>query len=101
MSDNASYIAAFVICFLNVLIFTLIYYKLSEWYDGLTKLLQLAQALLFVFAIILCFHFYSLKLNLTLTIIVVLLAGDVLEVWYGFIMNAYCKVMARFSKSKK
>ncbi|MCB0495824.1 MAG: CHASE2 domain-containing protein [Cyclobacteriaceae bacterium] len=101
MGSTGSYIAAFILCFSNILVFTLIYYKLSEWYDGLTKLLQLLQALLFTFLIILAFHLYNYKLDLTLAIILVLLAGDVLEVYYGFVMNAYCGVMARIKKLKK
>ncbi len=98
MSEWSSIVVSIIICFLNVLLFTIIYYKFSEWYDGVTKLLQLAQALVFVFMIILSFHFYNFKLNLTLTIIVVLLSGDVLEVFYGFVMNAYCKILEKFKK---
>ncbi len=101
MSENLSYAIAFLMCFLNVLMFTVIYQKYSEWYDGATKLLQLTQALLFVFAIILFFHYFSYKLNITLTIIVVLLAGDVLEVYYGFVMNAYCKTLEKIKTLKK
>lgn len=99
MSVWSSWILAAVVCFLNVLLFTIIYYKFSDWYDGSTKLLQLAQALLFVFIIILSFHFYNFKLNLTITIIVVLLSGDVLEVYYGFIMNAYCRLLKKLKKT--
>lgn len=98
MGSTLSTIIAFVICFINILVFTLIYYKMSEWYDGLTKLLQLAQALLFFFLIIVFFSLYRYKLDLTLTIILVLLAGDVLEVYYGFVMNAYCRLLSYFKK---
>ncbi len=99
MGEYTSYIIAFLICFFNVLIFTIIYQKYSKWYDGATKLLQLTQALIFVFMIILFFHYFSYKLNLTYTIIVVLLAGDVLEVYYGFVMNAYCKILEKIKKN--
>ncbi len=98
MSETTSNAVAFIILFFNVLLFTIIYYKFSAWYDGVTKLLQLVQALIFVFIIILVFHLFSFKLNLTYTIIVVLLAGDVLEVYYGFVMNAYCKVLKKIKK---
>jgi len=98
MGKNTSYVVAFFMLFFNVLLFTIIYYKYSSWYDGVTKLIQLTQALIFVFLIILFFHWFSYKLDLTLTIIVVLLAGDVLEVYYGFIMNAYCKVLKKIKK---
>ncbi len=90
MSKPASIALAVIVLFLNVLLFTIIYFKHSEWYDGVTKVIQLAQALVFMFLIIAVFNYYSFKLDLTLTIIVVLLAGDVLEVYYGFISNIYC-----------
>ncbi|VAW27905.1 Adenylate cyclase [hydrothermal vent metagenome] len=98
MGENTSYIIAFFMLFINVLLFTIIYYKFSSWYDGVTKLLQLAQALVFVFMIILFFHLFSYKLDLTYTIILVLLAGDVLEVYYGFIMKFYCKILEKVKK---
>lgn len=99
MSEFYGYILAFFVCFLNVLLFTIIYTKWSKWYDGVTKLIQLAQVMIFVFIIILFFHLYNFKLNLTVTIIAVLLAGDILEVFYGFIVNAYCKILERFKKN--
>ncbi len=95
MPDVYGYILAFIVCFLNVLVFTIIYIKWSKWYDGVTKLIQLAQAMVFVFIIILFFHLYNFKLNLTFTIIAVLIAGDVLEVFYGFVMNAYCWILKK------
>lgn len=99
MSEQTGDILAFIILFFNVLVFTIIYYKFSSWYDGVTKLLQLAQALVFVFMIIVFFHLFSYKLNLTYTIIVVLLSGDVLEVYYGFVMNSYCKILDKLKKN--
>jgi CHASE2 domain-containing sensor protein len=99
MSENAGDILAFLICFLNVLLFTIIYYKWAKWYDGVTKLIQLMQAMVFVFTIILFFHLYNFKLNLTVTIIAVLLAGDVLEVFYGFVMNGYCWILNKLKKN--
>ncbi len=101
MSVLTGKIVAFVVLFFNVLLFTIIYYKFSEWYDGVTKLLQLAQALIFVFMIILAFYLFNIKLNLTYTIVVVLLAGDVLEVYYGFVMNVYCKAVEKIKTLKK
>lgn len=92
MSDHQATLLAILVCFLNVVGFSIIYYKLDKWYDGITKLIQLLEALLFTFIIILVFHYFNFKLNLTLTIIAVLFAGDSLEVYYGVIVNGWEKI---------
>jgi len=92
MSDKQGIWLAILVCYLNVFLFSIIYYKLDKWYDGITKLIQLVEALLFTFIIILVFHYFNFKLNLTLTIIAVLFAGDSLEVYYGLIVNGWEKI---------
>ncbi|MEN8250098.1 MAG: CHASE2 domain-containing protein [Bacteroidota bacterium] len=92
MTETQGIWLAILVCFLNVFLFSIIYYKMDRWYDGLTKLIQLTEALLFTFIIILVFHYFSYKLNLTLTIIAVLFAGDTLEVYYGVIVNAWERI---------
>ena len=91
MTEVQSMVLAVLVCFLNVVVFSLIYYYLDRWYDGITKLLQLLQALIFTFIIILVFHYFNFKLNLTYTIVAVLFAGDSLEVYYGVIVNTWEK----------
>ena len=92
MSDTSSLILAILVCFLNVVVFSIIYYKMDKWYDGVTKLMQLVEALILTFIIIIVFHYFNFKLNLTMTIIAVLFAGDSLEVYYGVIVNGYEKI---------
>ncbi len=99
MNKSVGYLLAFLIAYINVLVFTIIYYRYADWYDGVTKILQLAQALVFIFIIILFFHWFSYKLDLTLTIVLVLLAGDVLEVYYGVVMNAYCWTLKKIKRN--
>jgi len=74
-----------------VAFFTIIYRKLPLWYDGITKIVQLAEVILFMLAIVLVFHYYSFELEMTTSIIVVLLAGDALEVLYGVGYNLFSK----------
>src|SRR5204863_8612664 len=40
MSDWQQYLLAFVICVLNVALFSIINTRYPSWYDGITKLLQ-------------------------------------------------------------
>ena len=81
MSERTAMIVGVVLCFLNVICFSLIYRLLPRWYDGLTKSIQLVEALILLLIVVLVFHFFSYKINLTLGIIAVLFAGDSLEVY--------------------
>ena len=92
MSETTAWLLAVLVCFLNVVVFSIIYYKLDKWYDGITKLIQLVEALILTFIIIIVFHYFDFKLNLTWTIIAVLFAGDSLEVYYGVLVNAWEKI---------
>jgi CHASE2 domain-containing sensor protein len=92
MGETIAWVIAVLVCFLNVVVFSMIYYKLDKWYDGITKLIQLVEALILTFIIIIVFHYLNFKLNLTYTIIAVLFAGDSLEVYYGVIVNGWEKI---------
>ena len=95
MSERAAILIGVVLCLLNVICFSLIYRLLPRWYDGLTKSIQLLEALILLLIVVLVFHFFSYKLNLTLGIIAVLFAGDSLEVYYGVLKNLFSKEQRR------
>ena len=95
MSASLGIILGIILCFANVYLFNIIYFKKPLWYDGLTKLIQLAEAILLLFLIIQVFHDFSYKLELTLGIVALLLAGDALEVYHGVIKNVYRKIKAK------
>ena len=95
MSQRTAVMIGVVLCLLNVICFSLIYRLLPRWYDGLTKSIQLLEALILLLIVVLVFHFFSYKLNLTLGIIAVLLAGDSLEVYYGVLKNLFSKEQRR------
>jgi len=95
MSETGGIILAVIMCYLNVLIFSWIYRRLPRWYDGMTKLIQLIEALVLIALLVIAFHYFDYKLNLTLTIIAILLAGDSLEVYYGVIKNLFIKERRR------
>jgi hypothetical protein len=89
MGTVASIVAGVMLCFLNVLLFSLIYRRIPNWYDGTTKLIQFIEATLLLGLIIYVFYLFNYKLNLTLSIICVLLAGDLLEIYYGVLKNLF------------
>jgi CHASE2 domain-containing sensor protein len=95
MPEKTAIVVGVLLCFFNVLCFSLIYKLLPRWYDGLTKSIQLIEALVLLLIVVLVFHFFSYKLNLTLGIIAVLFAGDSLEVYHGVLKNLFSKEQRR------
>jgi CHASE2 domain-containing sensor protein len=86
---------AVLFCFLNVILFSLIYRRMPRWYDGITKIIQLFEILIIMFIMIEVFAIYSFKLNLTVTLIAIALTGDSLEVFYGVVKNIFNKERRR------
>jgi CHASE2 domain-containing sensor protein len=74
---------AIVICLLNVALFSLIHDKLPDWYDGITKSLQIAELILFTILMVMVFDLYAFKLDITLTLAGVALVGDSYEIYIG------------------
>jgi CHASE2 domain-containing sensor protein len=87
---------AVILCLLNVALFSLINTHLPSWYDGITKLLQLIQLILYTVLMVLIFHWYSFKLNVTLTLAAVALVGDVYEIYMSVFKNIYFKIKGWF-----
>ena len=90
-SKLSGIVTAVLLCFVVVYFFTIIYYKIPHWYDGLTKFLQLVIVLFILTINVFLFHWFNYKANLTLATIMVALAGDSLEVCYGLIKNLFRK----------
>jgi CHASE2 domain-containing sensor protein len=92
---------AVVLCLLNVALFSLINSHLPSWYDGITKLLQLIQLLLYTVLMVMIFHWFSFKLNVTLTLAAVALVGDVYEIYMSVIKNIYFRIRGWFTITQK
>lgn len=90
-SKISSIASALIICFMTVLFFTLIYKRLPQWYDGLTKAIQVLEVLIIFTVNVFVFHWFNYKTSLTLATIMVALAGDSLEVCYGLLKNIFSK----------
>lgn len=96
LSTLSDIIIGIILCFLNVVVFSIIYHRLPNWYDGLTKLIQLAEVIVLVFIIILIFANFSFSLNLTIGLAAIALAGDALEVYYGVVDNLQSRIKTKF-----
>ena len=101
MKDWQEVLMAIIICLLNVALFSLINTKLPLWYDGITKLLQFFQLLLYTVIMVLVFDWFTFKFNVTLTLVVVALVGDVFEIYMSVIKNLVFKMLGWFSITRK
>jgi CHASE2 domain-containing sensor protein len=72
---------AFLVVFLNVLLFSWIDRKFPDWFDMLTLLAQIIQVLLLTLIMIQLFNLFSFKLNLTVTLAGVALVGTCFELY--------------------
>jgi CHASE2 domain-containing sensor protein len=97
---------AILLCLLNVALFSLIHIKLPEWYDGITKLLQVIQLLLLTFLMVEVFDLYAFKLEITIALAAIALVGDAYEIYIGVVKNLVNRIRKRgfrglFTKRKK
>lgn len=89
MSDLAEIITAFILGWINIFFFILIYRNLGRWYDGLTKVIQLVEAILILVLMGVVFNTFDYKLNLGIGIAAVAFAGDSLEIYFGVVKNLF------------
>lgn len=75
---------------------------MPQWYDGLSKVIQLIEAFALLSLLVIVFNYYNYKMDLTVSIIAVLIVGDTLEVFYGLVKNVFTKegrkVLTRLKK---
>lgn len=91
MSETSAWIWAIIACYINVLVFSLIYKRIPRWYDGITKLIQLIQLMVLNFMVLIIFDSYNYTLHLTYVLVVIALSGDSLEVYYGVVKNTFTR----------
>ncbi|MBL0764871.1 CHASE2 domain-containing protein [Marivirga atlantica] len=91
ISNELQILIAILLCYLNVVAFMWVYYRLPAWYDGITKLAQLIELILIVGLIIYAYHLYDWILDLTIAMAAVALVGDSLEVYNGVVKNIFTK----------
>jgi CHASE2 domain-containing sensor protein len=103
MPQWQEYLMAFVLCFINVALFSLINTRFPNWYDGITKLLQVVQLIIYTAAMVFILDIFGFKLSITITLGAVALVGDIFEIYMTVIKNLYFKILGAlgFTKYKK
>jgi len=101
MPEWQQYLMAFLICVLNVALFSIINTRYPIWYDGITKLVQLTQLILYTALMVLIFDWYTFKLNVTITLAAVALVGDIYEIYMSVFKNLLKKAQRGLLLTKK
>lgn len=85
--DGWEYLITILLVYLTTVFFRWIYNDLKVWYDGLTKLVSIiAAGFLFAFLVYL-YAEYQVNVSITIGVVAMLLAGDLLEIYFGVIRN--------------
>jgi CHASE2 domain-containing sensor protein len=84
MGPSGAILLAVIVAWLNAVVFTYIYYERGRWFDILLRSAQVGQALLALFLTILIFDAFHYKVDISYLLVVLLLGGDVLEIYLGF-----------------
>ncbi|MBX2967351.1 MAG: CHASE2 domain-containing protein [Cyclobacteriaceae bacterium] len=101
MEEWQEWVLAIVLCYLNVALFSLIYYKIPDWYDGVTKLIQVIEMLILTFIMVEVFDLFNYKFDITISLAAIALVGDSYEIYTGVIKNTYYKIKRRFQLTKR
>ncbi|MBX2841820.1 MAG: CHASE2 domain-containing protein [Flammeovirgaceae bacterium] len=93
MPEYIGYIIALIVCFLNVALFSYILNnkKLAPYF-GLTKLVQLIEVLIVVAIVIFSFGWFNYQIDLTTTFLVIILAGDLTEIYIDVFLHQFKKI---------
>ncbi|MBX2964290.1 MAG: CHASE2 domain-containing protein [Cyclobacteriaceae bacterium] len=100
MDEWQEWALAIILCYLNVALFSLIYFKLPEWYDGITKLIQVVELVILTLLMVEVFDLLDYKFDPAITLAAIALVGDSYEVYEGVIKNSYRRLKSRLFTKK-
>ncbi len=94
-----SLLVAVLICYINITLFAQIIYnpKLAVWYNGISKLIQLIEVLCLYLATLLIFDLFKYQTDFTLAVFVVILSGDLCEIYIDVILNLFKRLQLKLN----
>jgi CHASE2 domain-containing sensor protein len=94
-----SQIVNIILVFLNILLFTYFYFRLELFWDGITLIITLVEALLFTTIIVYTFDIYDYKLDFTMSTVALFLMPNIIELYYGIIKSSELRLRKKYSKT--
>lgn len=73
-----------IICILNVILFAYVHHYIHVWWDGLSVVITLAEALLLLAVQLICFEYYRIEIEFGYAIAFIFLLGNLLELYYEY-----------------
>ena len=93
-----NYLIAFFIAYLNVTLFLFITKKIDDYFDLLTRAIQIAEAVLFLLIVLYLLSYYNIKIDLSFSILVAVLSGDLVDVYNDTLKTLYFRYKDRVLK---
>jgi CHASE2 domain-containing sensor protein len=101
LSEGILIAIAFIVCFLNVALFSIIERYLPVWFDGLTLLCQVIEIAILIGLMVYIFFVSNFKLNLTYTLAALALVGTCFELYIGVIKAGFELVKNKWFTKRK
>lgn len=104
VANSFVFFLAFMICYTNFYIFTFIRKRFENWFETVTYLIFIIEAMLITFININLFHYYNISLNINILVGTSALSVPFYEIYYDSIkplsIRAYNKIVNLFKKIK-
>jgi CHASE2 domain-containing sensor protein len=97
LDDWLLYLIAFIICFLNVILFSWIDNRWPVLFDGFSVVIQLVEIVLVGVLIVQVFASYSIKLDLTVSIAALALIGPCFDIYKSLEKTLFNRVYNMYS----
>ncbi|GAB4338147.1 MAG: hypothetical protein OHK0038_16800 [Flammeovirgaceae bacterium] len=97
MPEYLSWIIAILVCYVNVALFSWIvtHHKFAVWYNAISKSIQLIEAISLYFLNVFLFANLNYQADLTVTIFVIVLSGDLAEIYVDVFLNFIRKIRSK------
>jgi len=96
VSDRTNLIINFVICFLNVVLFSLLFHAAAVWWDAFSIIITLFETVILMLGTALIFGLYKIEININISIVFILVLGTFLELYYGLLKIAIQKFTVKY-----
>ena len=93
--DWLDILASLLIGYISIAFFAFVYRRFGFWYDGISLVTQLLISVFLLYVIILIFDTYRIRVDWGIGFLAVVLAPNLLEIYYGVVKRLYERAQER------